>query len=88
MADPSSRFWGYDLTQRAGLRSGVLYPLLHRMLEEGWLEDGWEEPAPGRRKAPPRRYYVLTEVGAERLGAVLAARPREASKRSWQPGLA
>lgn len=86
MADPQGDFWGYDLGQRARLRSGVLYPLLHRLLEEGWLEDGWETPGTGKRKAPPRRYYRLTELGAAKLGAVLASRARVAvDVRSWQP---
>ena len=42
MDDPTGQHWGYDLSRRAGVRSGVLYPILHRMLDEGWLEDGWE----------------------------------------------
>jgi PadR family transcriptional regulator PadR len=89
MSDPTSRFWGYDLGRRASLRSGVLYPMLHRLLDEGWLVDGWEEPAPaGKRKAPPRRYYELTELGATNLGAVLAARAAGMPLRSWQPRFA
>jgi len=70
MADPGSRFWGYDLSSRAGVRSGVLYPLLTRMLNEGWLTDGWQsrEEAGSR---PPRRYYELTDLGRRQLGAIL-----------------
>lgn len=58
------------LSKRAGVRSGVLYPLLSRMLEQGWLSDGWEsdDEAIGR---PPRRYYELTDRGLRELGAVL-----------------
>ncbi len=71
MGDPASRHWGYDLSRRAGVRSGVLYPILHRMLDEGWLEDGWEDPAQLSGKRPPRRYYELTDEGKIQLGALL-----------------
>jgi PadR family transcriptional regulator PadR len=41
----------------------VLYPILHRMLEEGWLEDGWEDVTGTERRRPPRRFYELTPDG-------------------------
>jgi PadR family transcriptional regulator len=72
MTDPTARRWGYELGKRAGVRSGVLYPMLTRMLDEGWLTDGWEDPAGITRKRPPRRYYELTELGKRSLGALLA----------------
>ena len=54
MADPNGRHWGYELSKRSGLRSGVMYPLLARMLDEGWLADGWEDQVKvGRPKRPP-----------------------------------
>ncbi|MDP9164687.1 MAG: PadR family transcriptional regulator [Actinomycetota bacterium] len=71
MNDAHARHWGYDLTKVSGVRSGVLYPILHRLLEEGLLEDGWEEA--NDRKRPARRYYVLTETGMAELGGLLAA---------------
>lgn len=75
MTDPNGRHWGYELTKLTGLRSGVLYPILHRMLAAGWLDDGWEDAPPvgGKRSRPPRRYYELTDVGREQLGAVARA---------------
>jgi PadR family transcriptional regulator, regulatory protein PadR len=73
MEDPTGRHWGYELSKRAGVRSGVLYPILHRMLDEGWLEDGWEDPAQLSRKRPPRRFYELTDKGRLALGARLEA---------------
>lgn len=73
MADASGRHWGYELSKRSGVRSGVMYPILGRMLDEGWLTDGWEDqPRPGRAKRPPRRYYQLTDKGKAALGAVVA----------------
>ena len=71
MADPGGRHWGYDLSKRSGVRSGVLYPTLQRMLDEGWVRDGWEEPGGVRAKRPPRRYYELTDEGKAALGALL-----------------
>jgi PadR family transcriptional regulator PadR len=71
VADPAGRHWGYDLSRRAGVRSGVLYPILHRMLDQGWMQDGWEDPAQLSGKRPPRRYYVLTDEGRTALGALL-----------------
>jgi PadR family transcriptional regulator PadR len=60
------------MSKVSGVRSGVLYPMLTRMLEAGWLTDGWEDPATIREKRPPRRYYELTDLGRLRLGALLA----------------
>jgi PadR family transcriptional regulator PadR len=67
---PTARHWGYQLSKKTGVRSGVLYPMLTRLLDEGLLEDGWEDPATisGR---PPRRYYELTDKGRSELGAIL-----------------
>jgi PadR family transcriptional regulator PadR len=64
------RIWGYALSKKSGVRSGVLYPQLDRMLGEGWLEDHWEEHAEGRKR-PPRRYYTLTAMGRNNLGGVV-----------------
>lgn len=71
LADPPRRHWGYELSKQTGVRSGVLYPMLTRMLNEGLVEDGWEDPATIREKRPPRRYYELTTKGRQALGAVL-----------------
>lgn len=79
MADPEGQHWGYELSKRSGVRSGVMYPILQRMLDEGWLDDGWEEqPRVGKAKRPPRRYYELTEEGKAELGAVIAEARRDA----------
>jgi PadR family transcriptional regulator, regulatory protein PadR len=52
---------GYDLSQRTGLKSGTLYPILMRLSEQGYLESEWLEPSkPGR---PARHAYRLTPDG-------------------------
>lgn len=74
MTEPRGLHWGYSTGRAAGLRSGVLYPILSRLLEEGWLADGWEDPAEARREnRPPRRYYRLTDEGIQQLGGLLAS---------------
>ncbi len=69
--DPRSHHWGYELSKQTGVRSGVHYPMLTRMLDEGWVEDGWEDPTTIHDKRPPRRYYELTTKGRLALGAVV-----------------
>jgi len=69
--EPRGRHWGYELYKRSGVRSGALYPMLTRLLKEGWLTDGWEDQAAIHEKRPPRRYYELTDEGRRELGAVV-----------------
>ncbi len=44
---------------------GTLYPLLARLRREGLVNTTWHESKQG----PPRRYYRLTEDGAQALEA-------------------
>lgn len=88
MADPMGRHWGYDLAKRAGVRSGVLYPMLTRMLDQNWLTDGWEDSSAIKEKRPPRRYYELTEKGRVELGAVLSNAQTDVRFRSLREGFA
>jgi PadR family transcriptional regulator, regulatory protein PadR len=76
MQAPDDRHWGYELSKKASLRSGVLYPMLQRMLDDEWLTDGWENPAEIKGR-PPRRYYELTDLGRRELGALAAAATAE-----------
>lgn len=62
---------GYDLSKLIEVRSGgalrfhvtSLYPLLHRLEKQGWIEGRWVEKAEQRR----RRYYRLTPQGRKEL---------------------
>jgi len=45
---------------------GTLYPLLTRLKNAGFLDYKWVESTSG----PPRKYYVLTELGQEFLAAM------------------
>jgi len=62
---------GYDISKLIQIRSGgalrfhvtSLYPLLHRLEKQGWIEGHWVEKADQRR----RRYYALTPEGRKVL---------------------
>ena len=62
---------GYDISKLIEIRSGgavrfhvtSLYPLLHRLEKQGWIEGRWVEKAEQRR----RRYYKLTPQGKKEL---------------------
>ena len=64
---------GYDISKLIQIRSGgllrfhvtSLYPLLHRLEEQGSIEGRWVEKAGQRR----RRYYRLTSEGKKVLVA-------------------
>lgn len=69
MLGPDDRHWGYELAKASGVRSGVMYPILRRMMTEGWLSDGWEDVTEAQGR-PPRRYYIVTDKGKAALGAL------------------
>lgn len=62
--------YGYQLAQNIGkyidIADGTLYPLLRRLVKEGYLSTYFESSTGG----PARKYYVLTENGKERLEIV------------------
>lgn len=86
--DPKGKHWGYELSKKSGVRSGVLYPLLGRMLDDGWLEDGWEDPETMTAKRPPRRYYEITSTGLVELGAIMSQARRDSRFQSMKSRLA
>ena len=71
--------YGYALRKRVEELSGgelqwtdgMLYPVLHRLERNGWVEATWGESESGRR----RKYYRLTERGQEQLAG---------ERRQWQ----
>lgn len=42
---------------------GLLYPLLHRLERQGFVESAWRQPEGGRR----RKYYLITDQGRHEL---------------------
>jgi PadR family transcriptional regulator PadR len=63
--------YGYELIQRVKELSGgelhwtegMLYPVLHRLEDEGLIESQWKESEAGRK----RKYYRLTKPGGKAL---------------------
>ena len=59
--------YGYAIIQEIRRRSddqlqwtdGMLYPVLHRMEDHGWIESHWQKMENGRK----RKYYLLKKDG-------------------------
>jgi DNA-binding PadR family transcriptional regulator len=78
LTDPEREFYGYELSESAGLPTGTIHPILARLEGLGWLESRWEVVDPAEAGRPVRRYYRLTAegAGAARDGLARARRPR------------
>jgi PadR family transcriptional regulator PadR len=63
LADPPRSWYGLELMGRTGLKSGTVYPILHRLANDGWLSVNQEDVDPVTEGRPRRRLYVLTGVG-------------------------
>ena|SRR5690625_1693801 len=69
--------YGYELVKEIEgrsnhhiqMREGSLYPGLHKLEKQEYIESYWQEQA----KGPARKYYKLTEAGQE----ILAERTSE-----------
>ncbi|MGD6886916.1 PadR family transcriptional regulator [Staphylococcus shinii] len=59
--------YGYSLIQiiakKIAISEGTIYPLLRRLVKEGYL-NSYYEPS---REGPSRKYYAITVKGNERL---------------------
>jgi DNA-binding PadR family transcriptional regulator len=89
LTEPTQEMYGLQICADAGLPSGTIHPILARLeREHGWLVSRWEDIRPEDAGRPRRRYYRLTEDGAERARfavaqavtsvAVVGMRPRPA----------
>lgn len=69
---------GFEMMQFTGLASGTIYPILRRLEAAGSVRSNWEDETKAHSEGrPARRYYSVTNEGAQRLTAskaVLAAR--------------
>jgi PadR family transcriptional regulator, regulatory protein PadR len=72
LAEPAQELYGLQICETAGLPSGTIHPILARLEGQGWLESRWEDIKPKAVGRPRRRYYRLTEDGAERARIALA----------------
>jgi PadR family transcriptional regulator PadR len=72
LAEPEQEMYGLQICAAAGLPSGTIHPILARFEGLGWLESRWEDVVPQDEGRPRRRYYKLTQEGAERARIALA----------------
>jgi SNF2 family DNA or RNA helicase/DNA-binding PadR family transcriptional regulator len=72
LAEPTQEMYGLQICEAAGLPSGTIHPILARFEGLGWLESRWEDISPNEKGRPRRRYYRLTEDGAEEARVALA----------------
>ena len=56
---------GAELMRVARVSSGTLYPILLRFEKAGLFESRWEEETPESLGRPRRRFYRLTQAGAQ-----------------------
>jgi PadR family transcriptional regulator len=72
LQEPAKEQYGLELCAETGLPSGTVYPIVARLEQAGWLASRWEDPnehiTEGR---PRRRYYRLTDDGAEQARTAL-----------------
>lgn len=65
MSNPSEQHYGLEIMKATGLASGSLYPILDRLVKEGWLTLHEKSNANASKKANTRKYYQLTPEGRE-----------------------
>jgi PadR family transcriptional regulator, regulatory protein PadR len=61
---PAAEWYGLELAQHSGLKSGTVYPALAALEESGMLVSAWEETDPVITGRPRRRLY---RIGGDRL---------------------
>ena len=89
LAEPGAERYGLQLCAETGLPAGTIYPIVARLEQLGWVHSSWEDPdehvAAGR---PRRRYYRLTEEGAQQARDALARAYRPRGKPRLGPAAA
>jgi PadR family transcriptional regulator PadR len=84
--DPAVERYGLELSKGAGIAHGTMYGILVRLEQRGWLTHRLEHGSD--RATPPRRYYRLTDEGAEQARAALdGVRRRERVRERRQSAL-
>ena len=86
LAEPTQEMYGLQICEQAGLPSGTIHPILARLEREySWLTSRWEDIRPEDEGRPRRRYYRLTEDGAERARIALAQATTSVTALSLRP---
>jgi DNA-binding PadR family transcriptional regulator len=71
MSQPLDEHYGLEIANAAELKSGTIYPILARLERAGWVVSEWEQIDPVAEGRRPRRYYRLSQAGAERAGSAV-----------------
>ncbi len=74
MEEKGEPTYGYEIAKMVELKTqgfvkltmGTLYPILKKLEKDGILKSYWMESKDG----PPRKYYVITDIGKEFLKEV------------------
>ena len=74
LSDLKREWYGFDLIERTGLKSGSIYPILHLLEADGWLRSAREDIDPSVEGRPARRLYTLTGLGEREAEAALERR--------------
>lgn len=85
LENPTREMYGLQICAAAGLASGTIHPILARLEGLGWLESHWEDIDPAKEGRPKRRYYRLSQHGAELARHALANARTSISR---MPGIA
>jgi PadR family transcriptional regulator PadR len=85
LAEPTREMYGLQVCAEAGLPSGTIHPILARLEGLGWVESRWEDADPAAEGRPRRRYYKMTEDGAERARIALARAATSATALRLRP---
>jgi len=88
LAEPAQEMYGLQICEASGLPSGTIHPILARLEGMGWLESHWEDVDPQEEGRPRRRYYKVTEDGAERAPIAMAEARTPVAALGLRPRLA
>ncbi|TDD28511.1 PadR family transcriptional regulator [Actinomadura sp. KC06] len=89
LLEPGREWYGLEMVQATELPTGTVYPIITRLEQAGWITSRWEEPREQREAdalgRPRRRYYQLTQEGAEsaRLALAKAHANRATTPKPW-----
>jgi PadR family transcriptional regulator PadR len=72
---PSKGLSGVDIMKVTGLPSGTVYPLLARLLTNGYLDAEWEDADPRKVGRRPKRLYRLTKSGEKAVHDIIERWP-------------
>jgi|SRR5580658_1283442 PadR family transcriptional regulator PadR len=81
---PDEQLYGLKISQLAGRKTGVVYPILARLEDSGWVVSDWERAE--RDRGPRRRFYRLSGGGLTAARDLLVERRGAIRQRTARPG--